>query len=363
MSLAPGSAVGIIGGGQLGRMLAMAALRLGLRVHVYAPPEADNVAFAAAHHAVEGAYDDRLALKRFAAGVDVLTYEFENVPPTVFDGIATPVRPSPLALATAQDRLPEKAFLAACGLATARYAAIHSVDELDRVREAIPKGFLKTRRLGYDGKGQVRVDGAMASRDALDTIGNAPAIFEEAIPFTDETSVVLVRTEAGDLASYAPSRNEHEGGILRRTSFPGPLNPEFEAVARRWTANVAEALSYVGVLAVEYFVTEDPERPLIANEMAPRVHNTGHWTMDGALTSQFENHIRAICGWPLGSTSRTAEVTMVNLLGEEASDVAGHLHNRLARAHIYGKRTARPGRKMGHVNFLTRTVDFDTDRW
>jgi len=362
MSLPPGAAIGIIGGGQLGRMLALAALQLGFRVHVLAPPEADNVAFAAAHVAVAAPYEDGAAMRAFASAVDVVTYEFENVPVSALDPVTVPVRPGRMALAASQDRAAEKAFLAACGLPVARNVAVSGPEDLDRVRAAIPHGILKTRRFGYDGKGQTRIGPGTSSAAAFAEIGEAPAILEETVDFVAETSVVLVRSGCGEVAAYPSATNTHEDGILRRTAFPAPLAPESEQTARDLAARVAEALDYVGVLAVEFFVTDDPRRPLIANEMAPRVHNTGHWTQDGAVTCQFENHIRAIAGWPLGAADRTADVTMVNLLGEEAGTLPEHLHNRAARAHLYGKTAARPGRKMGHINFLARTVDFDADR-
>ncbi len=299
----------------------------------------------------------------FAASVDVVTFEFENVPVEALEGVGTPIRPAPAALGAGQDRLTEKAFLERCGLPVAPHADITDAASLDTAREKIPDGILKARRLGYDGKGQTRVTPGVASVDALAAIGNVPAILETRIPFTAETSVVLVRGADGAVKSYDPALNTHEGGILRRTSFPAPVDDAVAAEAKRLTAGVAETLGYVGVLAVEFFVTDDPEAPLIANEMAPRVHNTGHWTMDGALTGQFENHIRAIAGWPLGDTRRIADVTMLNILGDEIDDLAAHVENPAARCHIYGKRSASPGRKMGHVNFIERTVDFAGDRW
>ena len=360
--LATGATIGIVGGGQLGRMLGLAALDLGFRVHVFAPPEADNVAFAIAHDTVEAPYEDAAAMARFAAGVDVLTYEFENVPVAALADIATPIHPSPQALLKAQDRLTEKAFLAECGLPVGRHAPVASVAQLDAAREAIPDGILKARRLGYDGKGQARVTPDVPSADAFAEIGAVPAILEARIPFRAETSLVLVRGMDGASRAYDRAHNSHEAGILRETAFPAPVDAAAAGKAAAWVARLCEALAYVGVIGVEFFVTGDPETPLIANEMAPRVHNTGHWTMDGADTSQFENHIRAIAGWPLGSTQRRADVTMRNLIGDEIDDLPAHLQNPAAMPHVYGKRETRPGRKMGHVNFIAGTVDFDGNR-
>ncbi|WMS44844.1 5-(carboxyamino)imidazole ribonucleotide synthase [Acuticoccus sp. MNP-M23] len=363
MTLQTGATIGIVGGGQLGRMMAMAALRLGFRVHVFAPPSGDNVAFAAAHETTLAHYDNAPAMAAFAADVDVLTFEFENVPVAALEGVGTPIRPAATALGAGQDRLTEKVFLQRCGLPVAPHADITDAASLDAARQSIPDGILKARRLGYDGKGQTRITPDVASADALAAIGNVPAILEKRIGFTAETSVVLVRGADGTSRSYDPALNTHENGILRQTSFPAPVEGDVAAEARRLTQGVADTLDYVGVLAVEFFVTDDPDAPLIANEMAPRVHNTGHWTMDGALTGQFENHIRAIAGWPLGDTSRIADVTMLNILGSEIDDLPRHVENPAARCHIYGKRSASPGRKMGHVNFIERTVDFAGNRW
>lgn len=360
--LATGATIGIVGGGQLGRMLGLAALDLGFRVHVFAPPEADNVAFAIAHDTVEAPYEDAAAMARFAAGVDVLTYEFENVPVAALAGVETPIRPTRAALDKAQDRLTEKAFLAECGLPVGRHIAVDTLADLEAARAEIPDAILKARRLGYDGKGQTRVAPGIESGKAWSAIGGAPAILEARIDFSAETSVILVRGMDGTSLAYPMTENIHEAGILRRTRFPAPVSAEVAATAGRHVANVAGALDYVGVLAVEFFVTREAERPLVANEMAPRVHNTGHWTMDGAATSQFENHVRAIAGWPLGPVGRTADVTMENILGEDVESLAATLHNPAARPHVYGKRQARPGRKMAHVNFVADAVDFRSDR-
>ncbi|MBJ3778628.1 5-(carboxyamino)imidazole ribonucleotide synthase [Acuticoccus mangrovi] len=357
MILSPGDTIGILGGGQLGRMMAMAAARLGLDCHIYAP-DAASPAFSVARHHTVGAYDDAAALAAFAASVKVITYEFENVPVASVEGLSTLVRPAPPALAVAQDRLAEKAFLADCGLPVARHRAVDSAADIaDAIAELGAPAILKTRRMGYDGKGQARLTADTDPAAAFDAIGAAPAILEEMIPFTAETSTVLARAADDRTVAYDAPANHHADGILRRSVLPGPLDPTTEAAAAEMVAAVAARLDYVGVLAIEWFVSADPARPLIANEMAPRVHNTGHWTEDGAITSQFENHIRAVAGWPLGATTRLVDITMQNLIGADADDWARHLENPAARLHLYGKGAHRPGRKMGHVNFVGRPVD------
>lgn len=363
MRLAPGDTLGIIGGGQLGRMLALAAARLGLAVHIL-DPQPDAPAFAVAARHTVAAYDDSAALAALAAAVDVVTYEFENVPVAPLRAFGDKVRPGVQALEVAQDRLTEKTFLAGCGLPVAPHAAVADAADLARALAAAGgEAILKTRRLGYDGKGQVRIVPGDDPVAALAAIGSAPAILESVVPFRAETSTVLVRAADGTSLAYAMPANHHDGGILRRSCVPGPLDPAREAAAVAMTRAVAERLAYVGVLAIEWFVTDDPACPLVANEMAPRVHNTGHWTQDGAVTSQFENHVRAVAGWPLGSPARIADVVMENLIGADALGWAAHLDNPTARLHLYGKREIRPGRKMGHVNFVSRPVDLDAKGW
>lgn len=356
--LAPGATIGILGGGQLGRMLATAAAELGLSVHIFCP-DRDPPAAAVAAATTLAPYEDREAVARFAASVDVVTYEFENVPVSAVAPLGDKVRPGPRALEVAQDRLTEKAFLADCGLPVAPHVGVASPAEIaDAVAALGGDVILKTRRMGYDGKGQVRLTAADDPVAAYDAIGAVPAIVEQVVPFVAETSTVLARSAGGRRLAYAAPENVHQGGILRRSSVPGPLSAALEGIADGLTGAVAEALDYVGVLAIEWFVTGDEERPLIANEMAPRVHNTGHWTQDAALTSQFENHVRAVAGWPLGATARFADATMINLIGDDVAAWHDHLDTPGAKLHLYGKRDARPGRKMGHVNVLSRGVDF-----
>ncbi len=351
----PGATIGIVGGGQLGRMLAVAAAQLGYRTHVFAPEESGPASDVASTW-TRGAYDDQAALSAFAAAVDIVTYEFENVPGTTADLLAAAgqVRPSGRALAIAQDRLLEKGFVAELGGTTAPYAPVSTRDELDRaVAQLGVPAILKTARFGYDGKGQARI--MRADRPALDAawaeIGGQPAVLEGFVRFEHEFSLILVRGQDGEIRFWDAPLNVHDAGILATSTVPANDAVLAQADAsRKIAAQVAEALDYVGVLTLEFFCGD--EAPIF-NEMAPRVHNSGHWTIEGAVTSQFENHIRAICGLPLGSTARTAPgVVMENLIGEAAGEWARILADDRAHLHLYGKHEARPGRKMGHVTRL-----------
>ena len=355
MSVKPGSTIGIVGGGQLGRMLAMAAAQLGYKCHIYAPDEAPPAAEVAARF-TRGAWDDEDKLADFGRSVDVATYEFENIAAAPLAALAAqaPLYPPPRALATAQDRVAEKSFALSLGGRPPRFAAVDDRDGLDRaLAEVGAPAVLKTRRFGYDGKGQARIAGPGDLDAAWEKVRGAPSILEAFVSFTAEFSILLCRAGDGETATWPVPRNEHEGGILARSEVPAGAAVaacvgEAEKLARR----VAEALDYVGVVALEFFATADG--PLF-NEMAPRVHNSGHWTIEGALTSQFENHIRAICGLPLGATGLTApRVEMRNLLGEEAGRWREILCDPTAHLHLYGKGEGRPGRKMGHVTRLMR---------
>lgn len=347
--LRPGAVIGILGGGQLGRMLAVAAARLGYRTHVYepgaAPPAADVV------HAVTCAgYEDAAALTAFAGAVDVITYEFENVPTAALDLLESlkPIHPNRRALAISQDRLAEKAFLNGIGLATAPYAAVATAEDLAAALARIGcPSILKTTRLGYDGKGQARIKSAADSAAALAAMQGAPAVLEGFIPFTHEVSVIAARASDGSVACYDPGENVHRDGILHTTTVPARLTPGQRSDAILAAARILNALDYVGVLGVELFVT--PEG-LIVNEIAPRVHNSGHWTQNGCAVDQFEQHIRAITGWPLGDGGRHSDVTMENLIGDDIARIPQIARQRNAALHLYGKADARPGRKMGHVN-------------
>jgi len=347
--LPPGAVIGILGGGQLGRMLSVAAARLGYRTHVYepgaAPPAAD-----VAHAVTTAGYDNAAALAAFAGAVDVITYEFENVPTAALDLLEslTPIHPSRRALAISQDRLAEKAFLNGIGLTTAPYAAVTTAEDLAAALARIGcPSILKTTRLGYDGKGQARIRSAAEAAAALAAMQGAAAVLEGFIPFTNEVSVIAARGMDGSVACYDPGENLHRDGILQSTTVPARLTPGQRSDAILAAARIVNALDYVGVLGVELFVT--PEG-LIVNEIAPRVHNSGHWTQNGCAVDQFEQHIRAITGWPLGDGGRHSDVTMENLIGDDIHRIPQIARERNAALHLYGKAEARPGRKMGHVN-------------
>jgi 5-(carboxyamino)imidazole ribonucleotide synthase len=356
----PGGTLGILGGGQLGRMLALAAARYGLKTHVYAP-DRDSPAFDVSSRQTCKGYEDEAALIRFAEGVEVVTYEFENVPVRTAEIIAgrRPLHPNPRALATAQDRFLEKGFLAGLGIATAPFAPVGSEADLERALGEIGRpAVLKTRRFGYDGKGQLIVRAQTSPADAWRNLRGAPCILEGFVDFACEVSVVAARTADGAFAAYDLCANTHRNHILDVTHVPAgasaPAEDEAVAIARR----IADALGYVGVIAVEMFlVRKAGAERLVVNEIAPRVHNSGHWTIEGAATSQFEQHVRAVCGWPLGASGRLGEIEMRNLIGHEADDWPRLLGDPGTHLHLYGKSEARPGRKMGHVTRVRPTLD------
>ncbi len=353
MPLPPLSTIGIIGGGQLGRMLAMAAAQLGYACHIYAP-EAQSPAAEVARHWTRAAYDDAAALAHFAASVDIVTYEFENIPAGPITTLAAThaVAPAPRALEIAQDRVAEKSFVDGLGARTAPWAAVDSLADLEAALARIgAPAILKTRRDGYDGKGQARIMAPGDAATAWETIGGKPAILEGFVSFEHEYSIILARGHDGAIACWDAIENVHVDGILDSSTAPAcPVILAQADEARAIAARVAAALDYVGVLTIEFFAAADGP---VLNEMAPRVHNSGHWTIEGAITSQFENHIRAICGLPLGSTALAASgVTMRNLIGHEADKWAEILADPRAHLHLYGKPEARPGRKMGHVTRL-----------
>ncbi len=351
--LEPGATIGILGGGQLGRMLSVAASRLGFRTHIFEPaatPPAADVA----HRTTTAAYDDRAALTAFAASVDVITYEFENVPTTALDLLETlrPIRPNRRALAISQDRIAEKDFLTGLGLTCAPYAAVNSASDLDTALARIgTPAILKTTRLGYDGKGQARITTPADAAAALAAMQGQPAVLEGFIAFTHEVSVIAARGLDGSVACYDPGENVHQDGILRTTTIPAKLTPGQRTDAVLLAARILNALDYVGVLGVELFVTP---KALIINEIAPRVHNSGHWTQQGCAVDQFEQHIRAVAGWPLGDGSRHADVVMENLIGADVARVPALARENGVSIHLYGKGDPRPGRKMGHVNRIVR---------
>jgi 5-(carboxyamino)imidazole ribonucleotide synthase len=350
--LAPGSVIGILGGGQLGRMLALAAARLGFRTHIYSD-ETESCAFNVATAATRADYGNEDALGKFAAACDVVTFEFENVPDStalyLADHVA--VAPSPRALHLSQDRFLEKSFVAGLGIATAQFRNVATgADAADAFRALGGPAVLKTRKLGYDGKGQKIVRSADEASDAFSEIGGVPSILEKFVDFDFEASVVAARARDGSFAAYDPPKNEHENHILRRSIVPAPLSPDSVANAIGIARTIAEALDYVGVLGVELFVCKDGT--ITVNEIAPRVHNSGHWTLEGCAVSQFEQHIRAVAGWPLGDPTRHSDAVMENLIGAEVEDWR-RLAAERAALHIYGKRVVRPGRKMGHLTRIT----------
>ncbi len=334
--------IGILGGGQLGRMLSAAASRLGLRCHIFEPGAAP--AGDVAWRVTTAPYEDDAALRAFADSVDVITYEFENVPTSALDLLESlrPIRPGRRALAVSQDRLTEKTFLTDIGLTVAPFADVPDQGALDDAIARIGRpSILKTRRMGYDGKGQVRIGEGPA-----DWTG-APSVLEGFVDFTAEISVIIARGTDGQVAAFDPGLNVHEGGILRTTTVPCGLPGRTTTDAVLIAARIANALDYVGVLGVELFVT--PEG-LIVNEIAPRVHNSGHWTQAGCAVDQFEQHIRAVAGLPLGDGKRHVDVVMENLIGDDMDRVPALLAQPRTQVHLYGKGQARPGRKMGHVN-------------
>jgi len=345
--LTPGSVIGIMGGGQLGRMLAIAAARIGLSAHVFDPGEDPPAAHVARAH-LRAAFDDAEALVAFAAGVDAITFEFENVPADTADILArhAPVRPNGRALATAQDRVTEKTFLNDLGIATAPWRAVDGPEDVEAARVEIGRdGILKTRRFGYDGKGQARVSAETPPAGAWAEIGARPAIYEGLVPFLAEISVIAARGGDGEVVAYDPGLNVHREGILHTTTVPAPIPRAAAQEAVLIAGRILNALDYVGVMGVEMFVTPGG---LLVNEIAPRVHNSGHWTMEACLQSQFDTHIRAVAGWPLGDGARHSDAVMTNLIGDEA-DAWRTLAGEPAGLHLYGKAEARPGRKMGHV--------------
>jgi 5-(carboxyamino)imidazole ribonucleotide synthase len=353
--LPPGSTIGILGGGQLGRMLAVAAAQLGYRTHILAPDE-ESVAAQTASSFTRADYHSRIVLDELAAQADVVTYEFENVALAPVEHLSrkVPVRPGAKSLAVAQDRAAEKRFVGEIGGRTAPWAPVSTLEELHAAVEAIgAPAILKTLRLGYDGKGQVRIRDAAEAEAAWAEIGERPAILEGFVEFSHEFSIITVRGLDGTLTHYPPPWNEHRDGILHRSTLPAPAEIAVHwAQAAALAGRVAEALDHVGVLTLEFFAcSEGP----VFNEMAPRVHNSGHWTIEGAECSQFENHIRAICGLPLGSTALTGvHVEMENLIGDEAERWGALLAEPGTHLHLYGKGDARPGRKMGHVTRVRR---------
>ncbi len=352
VKLKPGDTIGILGGGQLGRMLAMAAARLGLRCQVFSP-DPDSPAFDVVPNATCAEYADVEALELFANDVDVITYEFENVPAAaaMILGARRPVLPDRKTLETTQDRLAEKDFVTRLGIGTADYADVSSAASLRAAiaRVGLP-AVLKTRRFGYDGKGQAIIRAGDDPDRIWDDLGTKSAILEAFVPFQCEVSVIAARSADGHVECFDVTENEHRDHILKISHAPAGISDALAGEARGIAERIASALNYVGVLAVEMFVVHGEAGPkVLVNEIAPRVHNSGHWTLDGASISQFEQHIRAIAGWPLGKPVRHGPVTMTNLIGDDINDYERWLTVPGATVHLYGKGAPRPGRKMGHI--------------
>ncbi|MGB3490913.1 MAG: 5-(carboxyamino)imidazole ribonucleotide synthase [Xanthobacteraceae bacterium] len=356
VKLKPGDTIGILGGGQLGRMLALAAARLGLRCQVFSP-DPDSPAFDVVQYATCAEYADVEALELFAADVDVITYEFENVPAATAMVLSArrPVLPNHKVLEITQDRLAEKDFVNSLGIATAPYADVASAPGLRAAIGSIGlPAVVKTRRFGYDGKGQAMLREGVDVDAAWTDLETKSAILEGFVPFEREISVIAARGADGQVECFDVTENEHRDHILKHSYAPARIPETLAEEARSIATRIATALDYVGVLAVEMFVVPGERgATLLVNEIAPRVHNSGHWTLDGASVSQFEQHIRAIAGWPLAKPVRHGAVTMTNLIGDEVNDYTCWLTVPGATVHLYGKGTARPGRKMGHVTQVT----------
>jgi 5-(carboxyamino)imidazole ribonucleotide synthase len=352
--LPPGSVIGILGGGQLGRMLSLAAARLGLKTHIYSDEKAAPAFDVAAAHTVGGC-DDQDALTRFASACAVVTCEFEKVPAKTLEAASrvAPVFPGAKSFAVAQDRLVEKDFITGLGIAVAPYAKVNSEQDLRAALERVETpALLKTRRFGYDGKGQILIRDAGECAAAVEAIGQAPALVEGIVAFEREVSVIVVRGQDGTKQFYDPVENVHQNGILAISRAPARISQSLEEAAQTIAGKIADALSHVGVLCVEMFERGGERPELVVNEFAPRVHNSGHWTIDACPVSQFENHVRAICGWPLGETSRHSDAVMTNLIGADVEKWRELVKEPGTAVHLYGKTEARAGRKMGHVTRL-----------
>jgi 5-(carboxyamino)imidazole ribonucleotide synthase len=352
MTIPPGSTIGIVGGGQLGRMLSIAAAQLGYKCHIFDPHE-HAPATDVAQHFTRAAYDDIAALREFGRSVDVATYEFENLPVAPLEVLGEKLRPSTRSLAIAQDRAREKAFIEGCGAKVANWRQVASLEDIHRAIDEIGCPLvLKTRRYGYDGKGQAWIHSSKDADNAWDDIGQQAAIAEAAVDFSAEFSVLIARTADARLSAFPIPENSHRDGILRRSTVPASAQVQgMTEQAIVAASRIAGALEHVGMFTVEFFATADGA---VVNEVAPRVHNSGHWTIEGAVTSQFEQHIRAICGLPLGDPSQIGRgVTMDNLIGVEVNHWPELVAEPGAHVHIYGKGEARPGRKMGHVTRVT----------
>lgn len=350
--VAPGSTIGILGGGQLGRMMAQAAASMGYHVHIYCPEE-NCPASEVAQKTTVAAYDDSQALREFAHDVDVVTYEFENIPYAPVAELAdhVPVFPEPDILAICQHRVLEKQTINKFGIPTAPFQPVTSYNELLTARDTLGlPGVVKTARMGYDGKGQVMLEQESDLNTAWHKLNTDDAIWEGFVRFRMEISVIVARDAQGHIATYCPVQNTHRHHILAETVAPAPISPELAEKAEGIARTIAEGLELIGLIAVEMFVTDKDD--ILVNELAPRPHNSGHWTIDACVTSQFEQAIRAVCGLPLGSTRRLCDARMLNLIGDDIDQWRSFASMPDAKLHLYGKEDARPGRKMGHVTIL-----------
>jgi 5-(carboxyamino)imidazole ribonucleotide synthase len=348
----PGATIGIVGGGQLGRMSAMAAAHMGYHVHIFSPEE-DSPASQVVHKTTFAAYDDKEALEIFARSVDVITFEFENVPHQSLELLQqfTQVYPSPEVMRICRNRIREKTFVHSLGIGTAPFMAVHTQGELEKVIKKISiPSILKTTELGYDGKGQISIRSEKDIKGAFDSLRTPEAVLEGFVNFTMEISVIVARSMNGHLVTYVPVQNIHKNHILDTTIAPAEISDEVSLKAKKIAETIAHGLDLRGLLAIEMFVIKNGD--VLVNELAPRPHNSGHWTMDAAVTSQFEQHIRAVCGLPLGDTAAHCPAVMTNLIGKDIDNLDAYLANPNAKIHLYGKRETRDGRKMGHVTIL-----------
>jgi len=351
--IAPGSVIGILGGGQLGRMTAMAAARLGYRVHTFCPDRNAPASHVSWHNTV-AAYDNKSALKAFAESVDVVTFEFENIPTATTEYLAAlkPTRPKPNVLYVTQERLREKRFLASINVPTTKFLDVARQEALESAVKALGRpAILKSAEFGYDGKGQVRIDGDIDLFEAWVNMGGEVGILEAYVDFVREISVIVARGPDGSTAIYQPVENQHKNHILDVTLVPARVSQTVAGRAEAIARHIAQELGLVGLLAVEMFVTHNDE--VLVNELAPRPHNSGHWTLDGCVTSQFEQFVRAVCGLSLGSTERHSDAVMKNLIGDDVNGWRELLNDPAVKLHLYGKTEARPGRKMGHYTRLS----------
>lgn len=348
-----GTVLGILGGGQLGRMSALAAARLGIKVHIFTPEE-DSPASQVSWKTTVASYEDKRALRTFAEGVDVISYEFENIPVETirFLQALKPVLPDDRLLEIAQDRIREKSFLQDIGIPVTRWSEIRKAGDISETldRWGADSAILKTARFGYDGKGQAKVERKDDFSTILKSLAGDSFILEEIVDFSCEISVVVARDRLGQTAVYPPVLNEHKNHILARTTAPAPIPPRVTDSAKEKAILLADAVDLVGVLCLELFVTRGGE--LLANEIAPRTHNSGHWTIDACACSQFDQHVRTVCSLPVGDPGQHSDALMVNLIGDDIERLAVYLEEKNACLHLYGKTEARPGRKMGHVTIL-----------